>query len=204
MTQYNCISIGLTGGIATGKSTVSNIIKEKKYIVIDADKISREVLEVGKPAYDDIVETFGLKILLEDETINRKKLGRLIFSSKRLRDALNSIVHPYVYQEIKRQFNIHCKDNNVVFLDIPLLVETYDMIKAFGIKLDEIWLVYADRKTQLERLMKRDSLFESDALDRINAQLDTEVKKEYASKIIYNTGDIHLLKKNLDEYLSQL
>lgn len=204
MTQYNCKSIGLTGGIATGKSTVSNIIKEKNYIVIEADQISREVLEIGKPAYKDVVETFGLKILLEDETINRKKLGRLIFSSKSLRDALNSIVHPYILLEIKRQFNLYCKDNRVVFLDIPLLVEMYDKIKAFDIKLDEIWLVYADKKSQLERLMKRDELFESDAVDRINAQLDTESKKEYATRIIYNTGDMHLLRENIDKYLSQL
>lgn len=204
MTQYNCRAIGLTGGIATGKSTVSNIIKEKNYIVIDADEISREVLEIGKPAYNDVVETFGMKILLEDESINRKKLGRLIFSSKSLRKALNDIVHPYVLQEIKRQYNLHCKDNKVIFLDIPLLIELQDMMKAFGIKLDEVWLVYADKETQLERLMVRDGLFESDALDRINAQLDIELKKEHASKIIYNTGDIDLLRKNLGEYLSLL
>ena len=204
MTQYNCKSIGLTGGIATGKSTVSNIIREKNYIVIDADKISREVLEKGKPAYKDVVETFGLKILLEDETINRKKLGRLIFSSARLRKALNDIVHPYIIKEIKAQFIMHCKNNNVIFLDIPLLVELQDMIKAFGIKLDEIWLVYADKKTQLERLIKRDDLLESDALDRINSQLDTELKKKHATKIIYNTEDIHRLKESIDEYLSEL
>lgn len=202
MTQYNCKSIGLTGGIATGKSTVSNIIREKGYIVIDADKISRGVLDIGKPAYLDVVETFGLKILSEDETINRKKLGRLIFSSTSLRNALNNIVHPYVLQEIKRQFNIYCEGNNVVFLDIPLLVEMHDKIQAFDIKLDEIWLVYADRKSQMERLMKRDNVFESDAMDRINAQLDIELKKEYATRIINNTGDIDLLRKNVDEYLS--
>lgn len=204
MTQYNCKSIGLTGGIATGKSTVSNHIKEKNYIVIDADKISREVLDIGKPAYEDVVETFGLKILLEDGTINRKKLGRLIFSSKSLRNALNNIVHPYILQEIKRQFTQSCRDNKIIFLDIPLLVEMYDMIKSFNIKLDEIWLVYADRKSQLDRLMKRDGLLEADALDRINAQLDTKLKKRYATRIIYNNGDIDLLKKNVDEYLALL
>src|SRR5699024_5064936 len=117
---------------------------------------------------------------------------------------LNDIVHPYILKEIKDQFNIYCRDRNVVFLDIPLLVELYDKIQSFGIKLDEIWLVYTDRKTQLERLMLRDGLFENDALDRINAQLDTELKKEYATKVIYNTGDMNLLKQNLDEYLSQL
>lgn len=204
MTQYNCKSIGLTGGIATGKSTVSNIIRDKGYIVIDADLISKELMEVGKPAYRDVVETFGFKILLEDESINRKKLARLIFSSKSLRRALNNIVHPYILQEIKRQFNIYCKDNNVVFLDIPLLIEMYDKIQAFNIKMDEIWLVYTDRHTQMERLMKRDGLYEKDAMDRINAQLDIESKKKYASKIINNTGDIELLRKNLDQYLSSI
>lgn len=204
MTQYNCKSIGLTGGIATGKSTVSNVIKERGYVVIDADEISRQVLEVGKPAYKDIVETFGFKILLNDETINRKKLARLIFSSERLRKALNDIVHPYIIKEIKEQFNFYCKDNDVIFLDIPLLVELYDIIKAFDIRFDEIWLVYADEKTQLKRLMQRDGLFESDARDRINSQLDTELKKEYATKIIYNTEDIDQLKINIDDYLSDL
>lgn len=204
MTHYNCKSIGLTGGIATGKSTVSNIIKERGFTVIDADKISRQVLEVGKPAYRDIIETFGLKILLKDKTINRKKLGRLIFSSARLRNALNDIVHPYIIKEIKEQFNFYCKDNSVIFLDIPLLVELYDMIEAFGIKFDEIWLVYTDKDTQLQRLMQRDGVFENDAWDRINSQLDTERKKEYATKIIYNTEDIYQLKNKIDDYLSDL
>lgn len=204
MTQNKCKSIGLTGGIATGKSTVSNIIKEKGHMVIDADKISRQVMDIGKPAYKDVVETFGLKILLEDKSINRRKLARLIFSSKSLRNALNDIVHPYILQEIKRQYNIYCKDNDLVFLDIPLLVEMYDKIQAFDIKLDEIWLVYADRNTQMERLMKRDGLYESDAMDRINSQLDTESKKKYASRVINNTGDIDLLRKNIDEYLSSI
>lgn len=204
MTQFNCKSIGLTGGIATGKSTVSNIIKDKNYIVIDADQISREVMDIGKPAYEDVVETFGLKILLEDGSINRIKLGRLIFSSKNLRDALNRIVHPYILQEIKRQFNLYCKSRDIIFLDIPLLIEMFDSIKAFNIKLDEIWLIYADRETQLERLMKRDGLFESDALERIDAQIDIDLKKEYATRIIYNTGNIDLLEKNIDEYLSLL
>ena len=120
MTQNKCKSIGLTGGIATGKSTVSNIIKEKGHMVIDADKISRQVMDIGKPAYKDVVETFGLKILLEDKSINRRKLARLIFSSKSLRNALNDIVHPYILQEIKRQYNIYCKDNDLVFLDIVM------------------------------------------------------------------------------------
>lgn len=204
MTLYSCKSVGLTGGIATGKSTVSNVIKEKNYMVIDADKIAREVLDIGKPAYEDVVETFGLKILLEDGSINRKKLGRLIFSSKSLREALNDIVHPYILQEIKRQYNLYCKDNEIIFLDIPLLIEMYDNIKAFDLKLDEIWLVYADRETQIQRLMERDGLFEGDAIDRIDAQIDIELKKKHATRIINNTGNIDLLKKNIDRYISLL
>lgn len=204
MKQNNCKIIGITGGIGTGKSTVSNYLVEKGFVVIDADKIAREVVEVGKPAYKEIVEIFGSKILLKDKSLNRKKLARLVFSSNSIRKVLNKIVHPYVFQTIKLNIDEYCKDNKTIFLDAPLLIEEMEQVALYGIKYDEIWLIYTDEKTQLERLMGRDGITKSDALNRINAQMNSEEKKKKATKIIDNSGDLQSLKNVLNDLLFEL
>lgn len=204
MTQNDCLLIGLTGGIATGKSTVSKMLLEKSYKIIDADVISREVVRVGKPAYNDIVNTFGLRILLEDRSINRKKLGRLIFNSSILRDALNNIVHPRVFEEIRIQIDKYCHDNRIIFLDIPLLFEVYNRIDEYGITLDEIWLVYTDKENQLMRLMERDNIGKDEALSKIHSQLNLEEKIDKSTRVLLNNGDIQLLEENLDRLLAEI
>lgn len=204
MIQNNCSIIGLTGGIGTGKSTVSKILIEKGFKVIDADKISREVVEVGKPAYKEIVEVFGSRILLEDKTLNRKKLGRLIFSSNSLRKLLNNIIHPYIWESIKLEIEKYCMNNEIIFLDAPLLIEELDKLDLYGIKLEEIWLVYTDLNTQLLRLMERDNISEEDAKGKINAQMNLEEKKMYADRIIDNSGDLSILMKHIDSLLLDL
>lgn len=204
MRQNKCTIIGITGGIGTGKSTVSNILIEKGYKVIDADKISREVVEVGKPAYKKIVEVFGSRILLEDKTLNRRKLGRLIFSSNSLRKLLNNIIHPFIWEAIKVEIDKYCIGNEIVFLDVPLLIEELDKLDIYGIKLKEIWLVYTESSIQLSRLMERDNISEEDAMDKLNAQMNLEEKKKYANKIIDNSGDLNILKKNIDSLLGEL
>lgn len=202
--QNKCLLIGITGGIATGKSTLTNMLRKKGYKVIDADIISREVVDIGKPAYYDIVSFFGQGILLEDKNINRKKLGKLIFSYSDLRKKLNEIVHPRVFEEIFTEIQNSCKDNQLVFVDIPLLFETIKKPKPNGLNFDEIWVVYIDYDTQLKRLMARDNITEDEAVLKINSQMSLEEKAKMATRVIYNDKDIDRLEENLDIILEQL
>jgi dephospho-CoA kinase len=196
--------LGLTGGISTGKSTVSNILKNKGYKVIDADKIAKEVVEVSMPAYEEIVDYFGEDILLMDKTIDRKKLGKLIFNNINLREKLNSIVHPYVFRAIKENINYYCEKEKLVFLDIPLLFEQIELLKKHSIIFHEIWLVYTDEETQIERLMKRDTISRREAIAKIKAQMSIEEKKNRSSRIIDNSGIIEELYGQIDKLLEEL
>lgn len=202
MIHTNCKIIGLTGGIASGKSTVSSILIREGYRVIDSDIISREVVEIGEPAYKELVNYFGERILKEDGSLNRKKLGDLVFSNKELLEVLNNITHPYIFKELKKQVDIACMEN-LVFVDIPLLFERYDRFVKQGIIFDEIWLVYVDEKTQLKRLMLRNNLDEKQAMDRINSQIPLEIKKEKATRIIDNNGDLAQINNNVEELLQE-
>ena len=204
MKQNKCLLLGLTGGISTGKSTVSNILKNKGYKVIDADKIAKEVVEVSMPAYEEIVDYFGEDILLMDKTIDRKKLGKLIFNNINLREKLNSIVHPYVFRAIKENINYYCEKEKLVFLDIPLLFEQIELLKKHSIIFHEIWLVYTDEETQIERLMKRDTISRREAIAKIKAQMSIEEKKNRSSRIIDNSGIIEELYGQIDKLLEEL
>ncbi len=197
MTHINCKIIGLTGGIATGKSTVSKILIEQGYIVIDADLLARKVAEVGQPAYIQIVNHFGNTILKEDNTIDRKALGKLIFSNEEEKLNLNNIIHPYIYQELKKEINKKCRDNKLVFLDIPLLFEEYQNILDLGINFEEIWLIYVNETTQINRLMKRDKLDRAESQKRISSQMSMETKYKMADVIIDNNDDKLILKSNV-------
>lgn len=203
MTHIKCKIIGLTGGVASGKSTVSSILFDKGFEVIDADIISREVVEPGKQALEEIVKYFGEKILNDDKTLNRKELGDLVFSNKELLQVLNHIIHPYIFRELNYQLKEACSRNKLVFVDIPLLVESYDKFLKEGIIFDEVWLVYVDEDTQLSRLMLRNNLNKKQATDRIKAQMPLDEKKEKATRIIDNNGDLTQLNKCVEEILSK-
>lgn len=196
--------IGITGGISTGKSTASDILRKKGYPVIDADKIAREVVMVGKPAYNDIVNEFGKDVLNPDLTINREKLANIVFNDSQKRLILNNIVHPRVIQEMKNYINKYSKDNNIVFLDIPLLIEEKDKLKETGIIPNEIWLVYTDEDTQLQRLMDRDKIDVESALNRIKAQMPISEKVMYADVVIDNTKSLSNLEKEIDMALERI
>ena len=185
--------IGLTGGIATGKSTVSKILQEKGLPVIDADIIARQVVEVGQFAYKDIVDSFGECILNEDSSINRQKLGEAIFNNMDRRLLLNRIVHPRIMEEIKKKIEELSRNSDVIFLDIPLLIEEKKNIISSGVEINEIWLVYTSEDIQIERLMKRDNIDYLSALKRIKAQMPIEDKKKLADVVIDNTKDIKYL-----------
>lgn len=195
--------IGLTGGIASGKSAVSSIIINKGYKVIDADILSREVVEIGEPAYKDIIEYFGENILNDDKSLNRRALGDLVFSNNELLKVLNNIIHPYIFKEIQKYINEASISGNIIFLDIPLLIERYDEFIKQGIIFDEIWLVYVDEETQLKRLMERNNLSKEQAIDRIKAQMPLKEKKEKVTKVIDNNGSLTQLNINVEELLSE-
>jgi len=177
--------IGLTGGIATGKSTVSAIFKKAGAVIIDADRIAREAVKKGLPAYRKILENFGESVLRPDGEINRSLLGDIIFNSPRKKQLLNKIVHPYVSKETHRQLQQieRTQPNTIVVLDIPLLIET-----AMDKDLSEVIVVYAPEHIQIKRLMKRDHLTQIDARARIRSQMPIEEKKRRATIVIDNSG----------------
>jgi dephospho-CoA kinase len=177
--------IGLTGGIATGKSTVSALLEKAGAVIIDADRIARQVVKKGLPAYREIIENFGESILLPDGEINRSALGDIIFNDPQKKKLLNRIVHPHVRKEQSRQLkNIKKKDPGaIVILDIPLLIETQTYRD-----LSEVIVVYAPEHIQMKRLMQRDDISKADALTRIRSQMPIEEKKDKATIVIDNSG----------------
>jgi len=204
MTPNKTKIIGLTGGIATGKSTVSRMLKQKGLPVIDADIIARDVVKVGKPAYHEIVEAFGVDILNNDNTIDRKKLGKAIFSNVELRLLLNKIIHPRILEEIRRRINELSKNNNVIFLDIPLLIEEKESFISSGIMIDQIWLVYATKDIQINRQMNRDGIDYQMALNKINSQMPIDEKKKLSDVIIDNTKSLDHLTSLINELVCDL
>jgi dephospho-CoA kinase len=189
--------IGLTGGIASGKSTVSEMLKKRGIPVIDADLIAREVVEVGKKAYTEIVNAFGKEILNEDLTINRARLGSIVFQNEDKREQLNSIVHPEVRLEMKRrQEQLISEGAKAVVLDIPLLFESN--LKHL---VDKVIVVYTGEKNQLERLMKRNNFSKKEALSRINAQMPLKEKVKFADAVINNDGTLEETEQQLENIL---
>lgn len=202
MKQNSTRIIGITGGIATGKSTVSNIVKKLGYKVIDADIIAREVVQKGKPAYEEIVKYFGNTIIDEFGNINRKKLGNIVFVDEKKREKLNCITHPHIMEAIKQSIYDNINEK-IIFLDIPLLIETMDKLKDYDIHLDEIWLVYVDEESQIQRLMARDNISRNEALNRIQAQMPMELKKKYATIVIDNRGSIEELQEQVKDLIDR-
>ncbi|MEK5270880.1 dephospho-CoA kinase [Aeribacillus sp. FSL K6-8394] len=189
--------IGLTGGIASGKSTVSEMLKKRGIPVIDADLIAREVVEVGKKAYTEIVNAFGKEILNEDLTINRARLGSIVFQNEDKREKLNSIVHPEVRLGMKRrQEQLISEGAKAVVLDIPLLFESN--LKHL---VDKVIVVYTEEKNQLERLMKRNNFSKEEALSRINAQMPLKEKVKFADAVINNDGTLEETEQQLENIL---
>jgi len=179
--------IGLTGGIASGKSTVANMLVDKGAYLIDADQLAREVVEPGQPAWREIVGWLGESILLPDRRIDRAGLSRLVFNDRIMLEKLNKIVHPRVGSRlINLSEEIRHKDPGaVVVYDIPLLIEA-------GMQqiVDVILLVFAPREVQIARLKMRDGLDRKDAEQRLRAQMPLEDKKKHAHTVIDNSGSL--------------
>lgn len=178
--------IGLTGSIGTGKSTIANQFKKLNIPVIDADLIAREVVEPGKEAYNEIVNTFGQEIVQEDGSLNRPRLGGIVFADENKRKILNSIIHPAIRREMLRQRDFYIEQGEpCIVLDIPLLFES--KLTNF---VDKIIVVYTSKENQLQRILKRDDISEEEALQRMNAQIDIAKKVEWADEVINNDGSI--------------
>uniref|UniRef100_UPI00398ECC1B dephospho-CoA kinase domain-containing protein isoform X1 n=2 Tax=Pristiophorus japonicus TaxID=55135 RepID=UPI00398ECC1B len=178
--------VGLTGGIASGKSTVAAVFRELGCPVVDADQIARQIVELDSPVYWAIVRTFGEEILQEDRQINREKLGSIIFSDMEKRKLLNSITHPAIHKAMFKQiFKYFIQGYRYVILDVPLLFETNKLAKF----MKHTIVVYCDPQAQLIRLMKRNNLTQAEAEQRIGAQMPLEQKRKLASHVIDNSGD---------------
>ncbi|RXY98196.1 dephospho-CoA kinase [Fictibacillus sp. S7] len=190
--------IGLTGGIASGKSTVSNFLRSYGLPVVDADVIARQVVEKGHPAYEKIVEYFGKHILDEAQNIDRKKLGSIVFTNEEKRLMLNRIVHPAVRLEMKNEAAAHLKESPCVVMDIPLLFES-----ELTHMVDRTLLVFVDEETQLSRLMERDGYTEAEAKSRIAAQMPLKDKVQLADAVIMNNGSLEELKEKVEIQLHE-
>ena len=196
------VVIGLTGGIGTGKSTVSQILKEKDFPVIDLDIISHEVIKFPK-VMEKIIENFGKEVLEYNNTgnwiISREKLGRVIFGNREKRLILNSIMHPEILR-IMREKILECKkENKIIFVEIQLLFEV-QWEKEF----DYILLVSAEKDTQVKRILARDKRSKEEALSIINSQMTLDEKKKRSDYVIENDGNIQDLERKIDEFLKKI
>lgn len=186
--------IGLTGNIACGKSTVSNMLKDLGGYIIDADIVAREVVQKGMQAWIMIKEHFGEEYIGEDGEIDREKLGALVFADPQALDELNKIVHPIIVESIEKKLQkLRIKDSHrVVVIDAALLIET-----GCHRAVDEIWLVTLPYEIQLMRLIKRDDLTENQARQRIESQMPQDIKVRHADVIIDNSKDITYTKEQI-------
>ncbi|NLO21827.1 MAG: dephospho-CoA kinase [Syntrophomonadaceae bacterium] len=177
--------IGLTGGIASGKSTAARTLKELGAIIIDADEVARYAVEPRQPAWYDIVEFFGQDILNPDNTINREKLGFQVFSQPEYLKKLNQMTHPRIMEEIIRRLKAAAQEqaDGFLILEVPLLYET-NMERLC----DLVWVVWVDSDTQIRRLMNRDGISRTDALRRIESQMPLDEKARRADLVINNNG----------------
>jgi len=189
--------IGLTGGIASGKSTVAKMLVEKGAYLLDADLLAREAVEPGKPAWEKIVQWLGETILLPDRTINREKLGNIVFNNKEKLSELNRIVHPWVGQEfIRRADEIKANDPQAVLVyDIPLLIEA-GMQKV----VDLVLLVYLSEEIQISRLQLRNNLSHTEAVKRVRSQTPLAEKKKHAHRVIDNSGTLAETADQVDQF----
>ena len=184
-TANESVLVGLTGGIATGKSTVIQYLRENGYSVIDADKLGHRVLEPGSYGYQQIVETFGIEIINPDGTVNRPALGKLVFGDLQKLKELNKISHPIIAEMIQTEYEKLVADSvdNIVFLEAALLIEA-----NWHKVCQHIWVVTLDPEIAMLRLQERDGLNKTEAQARIESQLSPDDRLAYADVVLKNEG----------------
>lgn len=193
--------VGLTGGVATGKSTVAKMFKECGASVIDADELARGVVQPGKPAWRDIVHTFGREVLNPDRTINRRVLGSIVFIHPAKRRRLERIIHPRVAREQIRLTKQIAKRNPraIVIYDVPLLFEA-----GIDKRVNKVIVVTADRNTQVARLRKRNGLTKAEALRRIRSQMPLAKKRRLADYVLDGTKNRNQLAGEVSKLFEDL
>lgn len=192
--------LGLTGSIATGKSTVSNIFKALGFPVVDADIGAREVVEVGAPGLQALVDYFGQELLTHDGQLNREALGAIVFANEAKRKKLNELLKPYIRSWIDREKNkVIASGAPLVIMDIPLLYEA----RGYQEMMDSIMVVAIPDELQIARLMARNQLSRSEALQRIKAQIPIAKKVKWADSVIDNSGSLVDTRQQVEKWLQE-
>jgi dephospho-CoA kinase len=193
--------VGLTGGVASGKTAVSRVLREEGAYIIDADQIARELVQPHKPAWNELVRAFGKEILQEDGSIHRRKLADKVFTDPEQRKVLNQILHPRIKEEMDRRTKeIGQKDPEaIVVIDAPLLVE-------LGVyrKVDQLIVITSTQMQQMERLKERDGRSPEEALRLFFSQMPVEEKVKLADFVIRNEGSLEETKKRAKEVFKEL
>ncbi|PVU85325.1 hypothetical protein BB560_007064 [Smittium megazygosporum] len=195
------IIVGLTGGISTGKSTISNKVKAKGIPVIDADRIARQIMEPGEKGYNNVLQAFGREVLLPDNiNVDRKKLGEIIFNNEDKRLLLNKCTHPVVRRKLFKQvLSFYIRGYPMVVLDIPLLFEG-----GLNRYCSKTIVVSCNEGTQLQRLMLRDGIDHDQAIARIESQMPISAKVKLADFVIDNNGSVENSVSQLDKIICKI
>ena len=190
--------IGLTGGIASGKATVSELLSVFGFKVVDADKAAREAVKKGSKGLAQVREVFGDEAIDENGEMNRRYMGDLVFNHPEKRLELNAIIHPIVRDIMEEEKQEYLKQGYNVIMDIPLLFEN-----ELENTVDEVWVVYTSESIQMDRLMQRNNLSLEDAKARVYSQISIDKKSRMADHVIDNLGDKLELKQNLERLLEE-
>lgn len=191
--------IGITGGIASGKSTVTEFLRRQGYQVIDADQVVHELQERGGRLYQALLSTFGSSILQEDGRLDRPKLGAMIFGNPELLEQSSQIQNQIICEELAGRRDLLAETEDIFFMDLPLLFEL-----QYEDWFDQIWLVDVTEETQLSRLMSRNALSQEEAEKRIAAQLSLREKRKRADVLIDNNGSLEATRQQIRDALQKL
>lgn len=187
--------IGLTGGIASGKSTATAFLKQEGFLVFDSDLAVKEIWQRNKQAIDYVKNKYDIEI---NTNLGKQQLAKLLFTNPSIQKDINNLIHPIVFEMIENWINNNI-NHKILIIDMPLLIES-----KYYLKVDQIILIYCDKDTQIKRLINRNNLTEEEALKRINAQLSLEEKKMYANYIINNNKTITYLYDELKAVMEEI
>ena len=194
--KLNVLLLGVTGGIASGKTEVANMLKELGAPIIDFDVIARQVVEAGKPAWQEIVDYFGKQVVQEDDSLDRKKLSNIVFRDMEKRKKLESFTHPRISEEFVRQVNEIAEKTPgaIIQVVIPLLIEL-----NLQYKFHKLMVVYIPKELQIERLVERDGISKEEATNILKAQLPIEEKVGYADYVIHNERSLEETRRQVED-----
>ena len=195
MMQNNIQIVGLTGGSGSGKSTVSKIFENSGACIIDGDKISREITGKGSPVLEKLKDNFGSEIINPDGTLNRRKLGSIVFADKKSLETLNAVTHPAIYEKVVRIIEKNTGEYTVFIIDAAALFDCKPLLDLCN----KIIVVCADKNVRINRICKRDGISQDDAENRINSQTSQEILVQKADFVIFNNGSLSDLEKSSGE-----